>query len=401
MLNSSQLYYIANHFEKLAEEMKNEELSYENEYLLNSLSWLIEKPSKNIEGDFLYWLNQNKSIFDELKIKDFLTFYENHSDHTLTTIDSSSMPFKHIMLSSHIKIRNSIKYEILNEYFLKGYASIPNIYAFKYIDSGLEREPLSKKNAHLHFIEVALKNLHKYNYIDDSEGEVESFMEDNYNKLNSVASGFSYPPKLIGDGSDGVVFDVGPNQVLKIFQDSYSFNKAKEAVERLHKNPNLGKNEAMIYDIGELGEFRKKPIYYYVIEKMKMLENNVKTNLSDIIRLIGNYVRSHEKELEVLRNNIYDPKQEINVKQAIDVACESLSENIKSKYSETIKNIESTEELKNDWVKSLCEEVLFKYVTGRGDLHMGNIGKTNYGNFVYFDPSHSNWTEGINTPYDW
>ena len=64
--------------------------------------------------------------------------------------------------------------------------------------------------------------------------------------------------------------------------------------------------------------------------------------------------------------------------------------NIKS-INESLKD-----SLNSDWLQFLIEEITLKYLTGRGDLHSGNLGLTNYGVFRYFDPSWHGWQTGLN-----
>jgi hypothetical protein len=39
-----------------------------------------------------------------------------------------------------------------------------------------------------------------------------------------------------------------------------------------------------------------------------------------------------------------------------------------------------------------------KFLTSRGDLHLGNLGLTGYGDFRYYDPAHGSHTEHLNAP---
>ena len=54
--------------------------------------------------------------------------------------------------------------------------------------------------------------------------------------------------------------------------------------------------------------------------------------------------------------------------------------------------------LRRSWLVSYIEEVMTKFITGRGDLHMGNLGVTSYGDLRYYDPTHEDWTHSINVP---
>lgn len=63
-----------------------------------------------------------------------------------------------------------------------------------------------------------------------------------------------------------------------------------------------------------------------------------------------------------------------------------------------IKELSNTLPLRKNWLRTLIEEIAVKYLTQRGDLHLGNIGITNYGDFRYFDSAHPRWQNYINSP---
>ena len=67
---------------------------------------------------------------------------------------------------------------------------------------------------------------------------------------------------------------------------------------------------------------------------------------------------------------------------------------LKSDVEKGISNLNKT------WLQSFVEEILMKYLTGRTDLHLGNLGVTSYGELRYFDPSFANWNSDINIVED-
>ncbi len=310
------------------------------------------------------------------------------------------------MLSNSNDFSDDVKYDIVKHGFLPGYKNIPNLYTFYATESGFENDKiLTKDLTPFAFIEKSLKKQDSLNKNDIAEN-FEKFIEDNKPKLLKLMSLFSYAPKYIGGGIDGSAFDIGNNLVLKIFSESYSYYKAKEAYDRLHQNPELAKNEAMIYDIGIIGQFENMTLYYYIMEKMKSILNmndNVQQYLTKIIGYIGQYIRHNKSNIDKYRKLTHDTKNSNDIKNFLNAESDRLEKLLYNEHSKQIYDIETyiDEDLNKNWVKLLCEEILFKYLTGRGDLHLGNLGLTNYGKFVYFDPSHSYWeshSDLVNTP---
>lgn len=394
MISADGLLYIANIFQKTAEV-----LNFEKVKAQKLISWLTDKTLPQEEID--QWLIQNEQILDAFDVSNWTYFNPNHYTHTVSSKQLGDTVFT--MISTDLKIQDEIKFDIKKDGFLKGYKNIPNLFIFVAEESGFDKEPITKNLAHLGFMETALyligENLNMNK--NDINDYISKFINENKSKIEHFLSSCAYPPKYLGAGDDGVAFDISPALVLKISFDQFAFSKAKESFDRLHKNPELGKNEAMIYDLGVLGKFGSNEIYYIILEKMTTLNNTMREYLLPIIGMIGQYVKQHKDQLDILRKEVNNPERHIDIKTALETAANSLGEFIKNSYSNQIENIESAEDLNPEWVKSLCEEIIFKYITGRGDLHLGNIGLTNYGKFVYFDPSHSYWEKNkdvVNTP---
>lgn len=117
---------------------------------------------------------------------------------------------------------------------------------------------------------TALHKISPYSFITDDD--INQFIIENKETIDKIRSMFHKAPKLLGEGADGVVFDIG-GLVLKIFKNHFSFEAACEAMDRLYENPELAKTEAMIYDIDVLGHILGNEIYYYITEKMTTTDN--------------------------------------------------------------------------------------------------------------------------------
>lgn len=73
-----------------------------------------------------------------------------------------------------------------------------------------------------------------------------------------------------------------------------------------------------------------------------------------------------------------------------------IAKNLEEEYEDRIVNINNNTLLRGNWLVKFIEEIILKYLTGRGDLHLGNLGVTNQGNFRYFDPAYTGWENRIN-----
>lgn len=219
------------------------------------------------------------------------------------------------------------------------------------------------------------------------------FIKENKPIIDGIRGWFTTTPRFLGYGLDGVAYDIGNNKVLKLFHSMLAFDKAKEAIERLHTNPVLGKTEAMIYDVGA---FQPKGIlYYYIIEKMKPVRSvtNYKY-IEDISDTTINFISKNPQLFDNLKSLVRknDPNLSVLVKNKVRAIAERISHKIRVILKDNIKSIEEQiPDLSKDWLPSYIEEVCMKYITDRVDLHMGNLGVTNYGKLVYFDPVFSGW----------
>jgi len=116
----------------------------------------------------------------------------------------------------------------------------------------------------------------------------------------------------------------------------------------------------------EVIRFEKSPIF----QEMNML-------VEHIIRKCELYVQENREELskiDIEKNfNQLAPHIEKLVNEIIEHNKDYLEY-----YTETYK-------LNNNWLNRFVEEILVKLLTGRNDLHIGNLGITNNGYFRFFD----------------
>lgn len=234
---------------------------------------------------------------------------------------------------------------------------------------------------------------------DNFTKEFEIFVLKNKSKIDKATSnnGFS---GWLGKGRDGVVAQLNTGFAFKIFTDIVAFNDAKAAMERLHSDPSVAKTEAMIYDVGVLGTFFGKSIYYYLIEKMttvSSLSPEVKTNLSNITKSILIEIQDFKREWEVLKQDFSTPEKRENAKRVVYQKVKDITKAIERNNSKEVEyfNMNAKLQLKSTWLSSLVEEIIMKFLTNRTDVHFGNIGITNFGEFRYFDPSAGNALDRI------
>jgi hypothetical protein len=409
----NKILYLCDLFEKKAQALNVQKYNFEyGEKELNKVkNLLLFLVGKNIPIEEIdYWLSQNEDTLIDYKLS-INYIVPDHHLHALKTMSRLNNKLTYSFISMSNDLADDIEYDIIKHGFLKGYKNIPNLFIFMATESGLNRMPLSKDLSPYGFLEKALIQIGTSPIDDEGSTDLNKnesivlfpqFLNENKSKIDKLMSSFSYSPKYLGGGYDGAVFDVGQNLTLKIFRDSFSYYKAKESYDRLHKNPELAKNEAMIYDVGILGPFGKQTIYYYIMEKMKPIENDLKPLMTKIVGYIGEYIRYERDVIEPYRKLTHDHKNNEKIRAFLNNHSSKLESLLYNEHAKEIYNMETFEsDLKQGWVKSLCEEILFKYLTGRGDLHLGNLGLTNYGRFVYFDPSFSGWENDnrmVNTP---
>jgi hypothetical protein len=159
-------------------------------------------------------------------------------------------------------------------------------------------------------------------------------------------------------------------------------------MERLHKNPDLAKTEAMIYDAGYLGDIGKMKIYYIIIEKMKPVsgldEYSIKY-IETVAAFISTMMSRNKDLIKPMKKNIENISEIKNQITTITGMIESAALSHKD-IKRYVEYIETHNALNPNWLKYFIEELIVKYLTARTDVHIGNLGITNSGQLRYFDP---------------
>jgi len=285
--------------------------------------------------------------------------------------------------------------KIKESYVLLPEGDIPKLFLW-IVNFGLDREPvvLPAEVAHNHFI---FDVVNAFFYGRQDPQAVNKFIKENEEQIKKIRRLFSSPePELLGSGVDGVAFKINDTMVLKIFRSKKSYEAAKKAMERLYSSPLIARTEANIYDAGILGEYLGNTLYYYIIELMTStsdMPEDLKDNLKRLISIIRlNVVKlffnKNYPDFEKISNNPDTNFQKL-LRLNIDNDAKEIAIKLTSipEVKDIIINInDNLPELRKNWFKNLIAEIINKYVTGRIDLHIGNIGITNYGDFRYFDP---------------
>lgn len=235
--------------------------------------------------------------------------------------------------------------------------------------------------------------------------EVIDFLSKNRSKIDRVRRSFeTQNPEYLGGGADGAAYNIGGGKVLKLFRDVTSYEKALAAFDRLHKSPSLSKTEAMIYDVGDLGEFGRRHVYYYIMEKMTPVRDLFggawNTPVSRILTFIAEQLNLIKgSKLKALKKAIQDPSKAELIRKVVKEEARRISVLIRADEilgAEALDVKDTMPTLKDNWLELYVEEVIMKYLTGRTDLHQGNLGLTDYGELRYYDPAYGGHESEIN-----
>lgn len=272
---------------------------------------------------------------------------------------------------------------------LKPYKNIPKLYFIRAEvseESAPTSAPLSKTLSHNFFLFKAFKELFPIYFKPE---DVENYILKNEEVINKIRRSFSTTPKHLGGGADGVAFDIGSDFVLKIFKDQYSYTAAKAAMERLHKNPEIASKEAMIYDVGQLPDYLDNNVYYYIIQKLETLPRSGSVNVLHFILLnIMDMINNQSEKLKPLKALVKENKELDKINSYVKFITKIIVQDLMKRHKDNIESIQNDLKLKDDWIFSYVEEILVKYLTGRLDLHLGNVGITPQRELRYFDPAY-------------
>jgi hypothetical protein len=369
--------------------------------------------------DIKEWIEINKSILNDFKFSlENWNYYKDNVIEVLTCNNNGNYMISAYPINFE-KSGSDMFYKPKKEAVLLGNANIPKLYIYEveYFYKDLNQDFLSmvKKEYYPYFFLVdffAEDNKEDFKNLSNEEKAnfVESFIDNNKQILNNILRFSNIAPKVLGAGADGVAFDLGQNKVLKIFSDSFSYNKSIETINNLHNQSSGADTEIMIYDAGKLNYY--KDLYYYIIEKVTVIRSLPLKDFNDINKIIFAIVSSILAEKQAW-DSIKDKKIGLDsdiVKEKIDDIIFMLKSQYKQKIDSLTKIYNLASETNkpqwagmlkgvklNDWVSSLVREIVNKFLTGRGDMHTGNIGITSSGYFRFFDAAHEIWQKSINT----
>jgi hypothetical protein len=399
MLSLDKIQKLAAKFQKLADEdpltVKNPSVISEAEQeFYTNLSKFIGKTLSS--QDYLDWLEINKNVMINKTslhnlIKDNDWWFVN---------DSPSFMEAFFLRDKAVRfyLKPYSNGDISESTLLTPAGVIPKIWSYL---GNFQENTLTtgtdKELAHNFYIWEAF-NKGVFDLNGDSSQDIRNtvqFVNQNKPKIDGLRHFFTKNPQFLGRGSDGAVFDVG-EFILKIFRDPVAYQAAEAAMHRLHKEPELAKTEAMIYDAGKLGVFRNKDVFYYVMEKMIPISNidlDFKNKVKDLIRKIS---------IAIMNSSIKDLKGKSNIRVELDSIVEFIASyfnnsNLVKDITEMNRKHDKNDNsmivpfLRSEWLRLLVEEICLKYLTGRIDLHVDNIGITNNGELRYFDSAYGGW----------
>ncbi len=368
------------------------------------LSQLINRPVSWAESD--QWAERNKEILPILKLEPF--FSHDKQGYPALILRTFSYDEQWRIYADPI---DPIALEVKKSLFLSPFGSIPRLFAVYGAGKRSDLTGLPAEMAHEGFVVDALRIL--YPRFDPANPEfyplVSQFLDTAKEKLSKIRPLMDTgSPKLLGSGVDGVAFQISKSMVLKLFKGKFALDKALSSMDILHKNPEMARTEAMVYDAGILGQFARNDVFYLIIEKMKPVSDLTKMNswrvkrvVQEIAAIILEDETSIAKELSELKQAVkWKQASPSQIKTKIAEIVPKIVTQAKSRLDEDGIDYDTLTEaltLRPGWLPLLAEEIVIKFITGRGDLHIGNLGLSNQGEFRYFDPSHMDWTESINS----
>jgi hypothetical protein len=355
-------------------------------YDYHFILFLIEHGAKN--NDITNWITANETVLNQLKnVKwrsknsDLLIGYYGGDDY-------------YVYWSGYSESKIIIPIASL-----VGSGNIKPLLVYKYIEE--ERTPSqahSKIIGHFGFLVPFVQKFTLVQDYDRLRRMTEDFVYANWGALHRIRSQFKNEPRELGRGEDGIAYSIGPERVLKLFTSHNAYKAAVNAIQRLWNQPESAGTEAMIYDAGAFkpfqDDFGATTTYYYIIEKMTPSREVIN---QDILESLITYIKRYAKQV-ILKTEWYkfdiDPSIGPKIAPEIRQASEIIDEGIRKNYTGLmlIKRIEEqakSKHLKSNWLARLAEEIIWKLITKRTDLHSGNLGITPHGEFRYFDPTFS------------
>lgn len=352
--------------------------------------------------DLEYWFDKNQTLLSQYS--DSIN-WQNHYD-KITGYEPVKGEYIFLSAQDLSNVSAFQRMELVKESILLSYGAIPRLFLFHAKNQSVSYSSLDIDLSHNFFLVKMFKELLNVSHTRDyDKDKIVSFIKDNKKNIDKIRGLFDGQPKYLGSGIDGVAFKINNSQVLKIFRSEKSYSDASKAMDTLYTNPSFAKTEAMIYDAGILGIHDGRPLYYYIIELMKSVNDfpeDFKYNLRIVIKYIVFEINDNINSLRKLKysNKIVDLTKINEAKAEISDFVNKIILNIKYNDNEdlmsSIQKVGHHAGLKPDWLKLLAEEIVMKYITGRTDLHVGNIGVTGYGELRYFDPSYEGHDSAIN-----
>lgn len=370
--------------------------------LILALTTYFNKLNINFnQNDFNTWFEQNLSIFSLFPKNIYITkenntlfiygFNEDSTDYIISIYETSDF-FKKININKFPNVKS--------EGFIQEYKNIPKLYWIKsdYINfNNINKNPLSKESSKYDWLLQLITEKFSKNSDKKPFELLEMFIENNKSNLDKLSNIFEYSPKLLGAGDEGFAYDIGKGFVLKIFNSTKSYEQYKNQIKSLHENNFMAPTETMVYDVGILGNINGKNLYYVILEKMIPVKEIDKINknldskyFQNIIYYINNSIIGEFKDdlnfREKILNYLNTNKLDDNLINSIKI----LSEKIKNDVCETFNCDEINKQLNlnKNWIQKYCEEVIYKIMSRRNDLHIGNLGIDNSGILKFFDSYH-------------
>ena len=328
--------------------------------------------SKLTQPQIKQWIELNKTALQYLPWKDWDLGYcpLSFCPTTVAEIRLSSIPEPNQYIKS-----SSI---------LKSIYPIPTLFLNIVEEQILkDTEKLPKSLSHDLWLFEALQSLRVLQYPEDFT----PWVKENSKIINSIRQSFAHTPKFLGAGADGNAYDIGNGKVLKIFLSEAAFKKAKQALDRLHSNPLLAKTEAMLYDVGK---FNGSPVYYYIIEKMSPISNIDDNRVTEKALLylslyLKQFINNNPHLIKPLKQFIDDPKLSRYIAFESKSIANDIATSLPNSITPYVDEINKLD-LNPNWLPLFIEEFLLKYLTGRTDLHTGNVGITSFKTLRFFDP---------------